>query len=232
MKQDRISTRQLGALLWAGLMAPAAELLPAVTLPLAGAGSLAVRFGGPASGAADRVDADQAGSEPGRPGRSGLPGDGAVGRQRGAPSLYDMGGAAAGPAPAPVRPAPADRWGAGRLPVVFSACGGGAGFVDGPGEAVGLCPGGTVFFGGAADRSGGRTPPLPASDGGGTSAAHLVGGSAQCSQVGAARAGCAGLWGVRCVPDGRSGDGAPPDGIGGSCGAQGAVPFWRSRRRW
>ena len=36
MKQDRISTRQLGALLWAGLMAPAAELLPAVTLPLAG----------------------------------------------------------------------------------------------------------------------------------------------------------------------------------------------------
>ena len=25
MKQDRISTRQLGALLWAGLMAPAAE---------------------------------------------------------------------------------------------------------------------------------------------------------------------------------------------------------------
>ena len=36
LKQDRISTRQLGALLWAGLMAPAAELLPAVTLPLAG----------------------------------------------------------------------------------------------------------------------------------------------------------------------------------------------------
>lgn len=36
MKQDHISTRQLGALLWAGLMAPAAELLPAVTLPLAG----------------------------------------------------------------------------------------------------------------------------------------------------------------------------------------------------
>ena len=36
MEQDRISTRQLGALLWAGLMAPAAELLPAVTLPLAG----------------------------------------------------------------------------------------------------------------------------------------------------------------------------------------------------
>lgn len=36
MKQDRISTRQLGALLWTGLMAPAAELLPAATLPLAG----------------------------------------------------------------------------------------------------------------------------------------------------------------------------------------------------
>lgn len=36
LEQDRISTRQLGALLWAGLMAPAAELLPAVTLPLAG----------------------------------------------------------------------------------------------------------------------------------------------------------------------------------------------------
>ena len=36
LKQDRISTRRLGALLWAGLMAPAAELLPAVTLPLAG----------------------------------------------------------------------------------------------------------------------------------------------------------------------------------------------------
>ncbi len=36
MNQDRISTHQLGALLWAGLMAPAAELLPAATLPLAG----------------------------------------------------------------------------------------------------------------------------------------------------------------------------------------------------
>ena len=39
MKQDKISQTQLCALLWAGLMAPAAELLPAVTLPAAGRGA-------------------------------------------------------------------------------------------------------------------------------------------------------------------------------------------------
>ncbi len=39
MEKDRISQTQLCALLWAGLMAPAAELLPAVTLPLAGRGA-------------------------------------------------------------------------------------------------------------------------------------------------------------------------------------------------
>ena len=36
MERDQISQTQLCALLWAGLMAPAAELLPAVTLPIAG----------------------------------------------------------------------------------------------------------------------------------------------------------------------------------------------------
>ena len=36
MDKDCISQTQLCALLWAGLMAPAAELLPAVTLPAAG----------------------------------------------------------------------------------------------------------------------------------------------------------------------------------------------------
>ena len=39
MERDRISQTQLCALLWAGLMAPAAELLPAVTLPIAGRGA-------------------------------------------------------------------------------------------------------------------------------------------------------------------------------------------------
>ena len=39
MRQDKISQTQLCALLWAGLMAPAAELLPAVTLPAAGRGA-------------------------------------------------------------------------------------------------------------------------------------------------------------------------------------------------
>lgn len=39
MEKDRISQTQLCALLWAGLMAPAAELLPAVTLPIAGRGA-------------------------------------------------------------------------------------------------------------------------------------------------------------------------------------------------
>ena len=39
VEQDRISQTQLCALLWAGLMAPAAELLPAVTLPTAGRGA-------------------------------------------------------------------------------------------------------------------------------------------------------------------------------------------------
>lgn len=39
MDRDRISQTQLSALLWAGLLAPAAELLPAVTLPQAGRGA-------------------------------------------------------------------------------------------------------------------------------------------------------------------------------------------------
>ena len=39
MERDRISQTQLCALLWAGLMVPAAELLPAVTLPIAGRGA-------------------------------------------------------------------------------------------------------------------------------------------------------------------------------------------------
>lgn len=39
MKRDTISHTQLTALLWAGVLAPAAELLPAVTLPLAGKGA-------------------------------------------------------------------------------------------------------------------------------------------------------------------------------------------------
>ena len=39
MDKDCISQTQLCALLWAGLMAPAAELLPAVTLPAAGRGA-------------------------------------------------------------------------------------------------------------------------------------------------------------------------------------------------
>ena len=39
MEEKQISQTQLCALLWAGLMAPAAELLPAVTLPVAGRGA-------------------------------------------------------------------------------------------------------------------------------------------------------------------------------------------------
>ena len=39
MEEKQISQTQLCALLWAGLMAPAAELLPAVTLPAAGRGA-------------------------------------------------------------------------------------------------------------------------------------------------------------------------------------------------
>ena len=39
MEQDKISQTQLNVLLWAGLMAPAAELLPAVTLTAAGRGA-------------------------------------------------------------------------------------------------------------------------------------------------------------------------------------------------
>ena len=36
MQEDKISRTQLMALLWAGVMAPAAELLPALLLPGAG----------------------------------------------------------------------------------------------------------------------------------------------------------------------------------------------------
>ena len=36
MKRDEITHTQLTALIWAGVLAPAAELLPALTLPLAG----------------------------------------------------------------------------------------------------------------------------------------------------------------------------------------------------
>ena len=39
VEEKQISQTQLCALLWAGLMAPAAELLPAVTLPIAGRGA-------------------------------------------------------------------------------------------------------------------------------------------------------------------------------------------------
>ncbi len=48
MKKDGISRTQLMALLWAGLMAPAAELLPSLLLPQAGKGAwLAVALAGP-----------------------------------------------------------------------------------------------------------------------------------------------------------------------------------------
>ena len=39
VEEKQISQTQLCALLWAGLMAPAAELLPAATLPIAGRGA-------------------------------------------------------------------------------------------------------------------------------------------------------------------------------------------------
>ena len=39
MEEDKISRTQLAALVWAGTLAPAAELLPAVTLPQAGKGA-------------------------------------------------------------------------------------------------------------------------------------------------------------------------------------------------
>lgn len=39
MKEDKISHTQLTALIWAGVLAPAAELLPAITLPGAGKGA-------------------------------------------------------------------------------------------------------------------------------------------------------------------------------------------------
>ena len=48
MKDDKISRTQLMALLWAGVMAPAAELLPALLLPGAGKGAwLAVVLAAP-----------------------------------------------------------------------------------------------------------------------------------------------------------------------------------------
>ena len=48
MREDRISRTQLMALLWTGIMAPAAELLPAVLLPGAGKGAwLAVLLAAP-----------------------------------------------------------------------------------------------------------------------------------------------------------------------------------------
>ena len=48
MKDNKISRTQLMALLWAGVMAPAAELLPALLLPGAGKGAwLAVVLAAP-----------------------------------------------------------------------------------------------------------------------------------------------------------------------------------------
>ena len=48
MKDDKISRTQLMALLWAGVMAPAAELLPGLLLPGAGKGAwLAVVLAAP-----------------------------------------------------------------------------------------------------------------------------------------------------------------------------------------
>ena len=39
MQQDNISRSQLAAMIWAGVLAPVAELLPALTLPVAGRGA-------------------------------------------------------------------------------------------------------------------------------------------------------------------------------------------------
>ena len=48
MREDKISRTQLMALLWAGVMAPAAELLPSLLIPEAGRGAwLAVALAAP-----------------------------------------------------------------------------------------------------------------------------------------------------------------------------------------
>ena len=64
MKEDKISRTQLMALLWAGVMAPAAELLPSLLLPGAGKGAwLAVVLAAPAALAAGWLMGSLAGRE-------------------------------------------------------------------------------------------------------------------------------------------------------------------------
>lgn len=148
MKRDEITHTQLTALIWAGVLAPAAELLPALMLPLAGrAAWLTPAWAIPLVLLAGWLLGGLAGERgPAHTIRAGLgPWAG-----RGVLAIYLVWcelllalRAAA------VRTAPAARRRAGWITVVFSGCCERAGAVDGAGKAVCLCQGGTNFSGGA-----------------------------------------------------------------------------------
>ena len=209
MKQDRISTRQLGALLWAGLMAPAAELLPAVTLPLAGrAAWLSALAALPVvlliGWTLTKLDLS----------RDGLAGAVCRGMGpwagKGVLLLYMIWGE--------LLLALRLRLCAQRLLTAgerdgslwfFSACGGGAGFVDGPGKLSAFARAGQFFLAvllivAAAV----LLLSLPQTEG-----EHLLpiwwGDLPNAARSALPVLGVLGYGGVRCVPDGRSGDGAP-----------------------
>lgn len=80
MNDDKISRTQLMALLWAGVMAPAAELLPALLLPDVGKGAwLAVVLAAPLVLAAGWLMGSLAGREGLAQGMTGLLGNEAGG---------------------------------------------------------------------------------------------------------------------------------------------------------
>ena len=173
-----------------------------------GAGGLAVRLGGSAGLPAVRLDAGQGEPEHRRPGGGHPAGAWAGAGPVGTAGLSDLGGGAAGSAPAPVRPAAHRLGGAGRLHVVFSARRRPAGAVDGPGEAVCLCPGGTGVPCGAAHGGRSGAGPLPVSDQAGAPAAPLERGRDSGSLVGAPPAWNPGVWALCRLFAGGYGAGA------------------------
>ena len=145
MEEERISRTQLTSLVWAGVLAPAAELLPGLTLPAAGKGAwlaplaalpLVLAGGwlmgklGEGRGLAARLAENFTG--------------------KAVLILYMVG------------------------PVVLPTGGGGGGPVDGTGTPVRPGPGGAVLSGYSLDRRGGGAPPVPDPHQGGAGAPPVV----------------------------------------------------------
>ena len=231
MEEKQISLTQLCALLWAGLMAPAAELLPAGDPAYRRAGGVAVRPGGPAGAAAPRLGTGQTGAAPRRAGGRHPLGAGAGIGAAGAPPLFYLGGAAAGPPAAAVRTAAHRLRRAGTAPLWF--------FLPAAallvlwmarGKLPAFARAGQVFLAVLLTAAGAvLLLSLPQVRG-----EHLLplwwGDACRCS---GRRFRCWGCWATGSLPPSCWGIRSPPPGGSGTgrCGPEGAASCWgRSRR--